>query len=291
MKEKFKQLEECNIGQQVCVDEHMVKGKGKNPFNRYLPMKTIKIWELACSCCGYLYDFQVHTGKSGGNSEKGLAHQVVRDLVMQLHDKETVVNIDKLLTSPPLLQELYIKQIYSGEFHTVASGTTVCTVWKDTAHVFFLSNVHSSHGNSTISRKLRRGKNVILPCPPCAVDYNKNMGAVDRHDQLVNNYAIDRKWRRWWVRIFLSVLDAIMVNAYIIYKEYFKIMNMPQPQNPTNPLVHDKFMSGVVYKLIGNFSCNRQPAPSLALPSTIFHGRNHDSVRLNNNNNNNYINN
>ena len=35
------------------------------------------------------------------------------------------------------------------------------------------------------SRKLRRGENAILPCPPCAVDYNKNMSAVDRHDQLV----------------------------------------------------------------------------------------------------------
>ena len=76
MREKFKQA--YNIGQHICVDEHMVKGKGKNPFKQYLPMKPIKrgtkIWELACSCCGYLYDFQVYTGKSGRNSERGLAH-------------------------------------------------------------------------------------------------------------------------------------------------------------------------------------------------------------------------
>ena len=88
----------------------MVKGKGKNPFKRYLPMKLIKrgtkIWELACSCCGYLYDFQVYTGKSGGNSERGLANRVVRDLVMQLCDKETVVYIDNFFISIPLLQEL-----------------------------------------------------------------------------------------------------------------------------------------------------------------------------------------
>ena len=50
-----------------------------------------KIWELACSCCGYLY---VYTGKSGRNSESGLAHRVVTDLVMQLRDKETVMYIE-----------------------------------------------------------------------------------------------------------------------------------------------------------------------------------------------------
>lgn len=87
----------------------MVKGTGKNPFKQYLPMKPIKrgtkIWELACSCCGYLYDFQVYTGKSGGNSERGLA-QVVCDLVMELRDKETVVYIDNFFTSITLLQEL-----------------------------------------------------------------------------------------------------------------------------------------------------------------------------------------
>ena len=157
-----------------------------------------------------------------------------------------------------------LKQKNQGELHTVASDTTVCTVWKDTKHVSFLSNAHSSRGNSTISRKLRRGENVILPSQPCAVNYNKNMGAIDRHDQLVRNYATDRKSRRWWVRMFVNFLDAIMVNAYIVYKANFKIMNMPAPQNPPNPLAHDKFMSGVIHKLIGNFSCCRQPGPAPA---------------------------
>ena len=80
------------------------------------------------------------------------------------------------------------------------------------------------------------------------LDYNKNMGAVDRHDQLVRNYAIDRKSRRWWVRMFVNFLDAIMVNAYIIYKENFRIMNMPAPVKRPKPLAHDKFMSGVIHK-------------------------------------------
>ena len=130
--------------------------------------------------------------KSGRNSESDLAHRVVTDLVMQLGDQETVVYIDNFFTSIPLLQELkessinvvgtirtnrkespkalqnknLLKQMNRGDFHTVACKTTVCTVWEDTKHVSFLSNVHSSHGNCTISRKLRRGENAILPCHP-----------------------------------------------------------------------------------------------------------------------------
>ncbi|XP_022781132.1 uncharacterized protein LOC111322317 [Stylophora pistillata] len=106
------------------------------------------------------------------------------------------------------------------------------------------------------------------------------MGAVDRHDQMVRNYAIDRKSRRWWVRMFVNFLDAIMVNAYIVYKENFRIMNMPPPQKPPKPLSHDKFMAGVIHKLIGNFSCRRQPGPAPAMPPPPFHGRDHDSVNL-----------
>lgn len=119
-----------------------------------------------------------------------------------------------------------------------------------------------------------------LPCPPHAVDYNKDMGAVDCHDQMVRNYAIDRKSRRWWVRMFVNFLDAIMVNAYIVYKENFLIMNMPPPQIPPKPIPHDKFMAGVIHKLIRNFSCCCPPGPVPAMPPPPFHGRDHDSVNV-----------
>ena len=86
------------------------------------------------------------------------------------------------------------------------------------------------------------------------------------------------KSRRWWVRMFVNFLDAIMVNAYIIYKKKSKIMNMSGPQNHIQPLEHDKFLSGVIHKLIGNFSCRRPPGPAPVLPFPLFHGRDHDSV-------------
>ena len=57
-------------------------------------------------------------------------------------------------------------------------------------------------------------------------------------------------------------------------------MNIAAPVKPPEPLEHDKFISGVIHNLIGNFSCRRQPGPPPALPPTPFHGREHDSVNL-----------
>ena len=116
-----------------------------------------------------------------------------------------------------------LKQLNRDKFHTVAFETTVCSLWKDTKHVSFLLNAHSSHIDSTVFRKLRRGENVILLCPPHAVYFNKNMKAFHGHDQLVCNYAIDRNSRRWWARMFVNFFDAITLNAYIIYQGNFKI--------------------------------------------------------------------
>jgi hypothetical protein len=67
LKDSF--TEHYDIGQNVSIDEHMVKGKGWNPFKQYMPQKPIKrgtkIWELGCACCAYLYDFQIYAGARG----------------------------------------------------------------------------------------------------------------------------------------------------------------------------------------------------------------------------------
>lgn len=47
--------------------------------------------------------------------------------------------------------------------------------------------------------------------------YNKNMGAVDKFDQLKVRYSIGRRSRKWSHRMFYSLLDLAIVNSYIMY--------------------------------------------------------------------------
>ena len=146
--------EKFYIGQNVSVDEMMVKGKGENPLTQYLPMKPIKrgskVWALGCSCCVYVYDMQV--GKiSAGTVENGLAFRVVTDLC-EPHlpsGNDHVLYVDNLFTSQPLSRHLesvgiccvriiratrkeyppqlkdpvLIRRLEHGEFHTAAVGS------------------------------------------------------------------------------------------------------------------------------------------------------------------------
>ena len=98
MTEKFKQA--YNIGQKVCVDEHMVKGKGKNPFKQKRTKGAPKSGNWLVHAVDICMIFKSIQGKVVEIlRERGLAHRVVTDLVMQLCDKETVVYIDNFFTS------------------------------------------------------------------------------------------------------------------------------------------------------------------------------------------------
>ncbi|XP_070175355.1 piggyBac transposable element-derived protein 4-like [Littorina saxatilis] len=277
--------EKYYIGQNVSVDEMMVKGKGKNPVKQYLPMKPIKrgtkIWALGCSCCAYMYNMQVYAGKVEGIVENGLAYRVVTDLC-EPHLSEFnnhVVYLDNFFTSIPLSRHLesiglhcvgtiranrqeypqclkdtvLLRNLQTGEFHTAAVGRHIMSVWKDTKVVSFITNVlsfflylvfnvvfnhegyiatitnvHPAKNNSTVTRKRKQdGTQTLRTSPSCVKDYNANMGAIDRSDQMRQPYGIDRESKRWWIRIFLFMLDIAMVNSHVIYTQWFKTLQCP----------------------------------------------------------------
>jgi len=68
--------QEYNPGKNISVDEAMVKFKGRLGIKQYMPMKPvkrgIKIWEAADPRNGYVFNFQVYTGKQDGGIEHGL---------------------------------------------------------------------------------------------------------------------------------------------------------------------------------------------------------------------------
>ncbi|CAH2000325.1 unnamed protein product [Acanthoscelides obtectus] len=57
-----------------------------------------------------------------------------------------------------------------------------------------------------------------VACPRLVLEYNKHMGYVDKVDMLKPIYELDRKSKKWWLRIFWYLLDISLVNAYIIFK-------------------------------------------------------------------------
>ncbi|CAK1603350.1 unnamed protein product [Parnassius mnemosyne] len=100
------------------IDESMVKFKGRSTLKQYMPLKPVKrgykIWARADSKTGYLFHFQVCTGK-GDNVETGLGSSVVKTLAQPLIDEgcSAHISFDNFFSSYDLLQYLYDHGIYS----------------------------------------------------------------------------------------------------------------------------------------------------------------------------------
>ncbi|CAG4947572.1 unnamed protein product [Parnassius apollo] len=204
--------------EKVAVDESMIKFKGRSSLKQYMPKKPIKrgykVW-MKCAEPGYCLDFQLYTSKQEHNVEK-IWIDLLNDKILACG---TVNATRKHL--PTLKEDTKLER---GEHDYRVSDTNVTVMkWKDKRVVHLLSNYHDSRNVSTVIRKERNGDSNQIACPELVKDYNANMNFVDKFAQLKSCYAIERKSRKWWHRIFFNFLDCALVNSFVIYKDLQKL--------------------------------------------------------------------
>lgn len=227
------------------IDETMIKFKGRISIRQYMPAKPIKrgykVW-IRADETGFVSEFQIYTGKADGKVSYGLGERVVIDLTRELVGGCYHVYFDNFFTSTSLLLSLRKDNIFAcgtvrqnrknlpkkqmsdkdmerGESEYRTSITDLRWVkWKDNRTVQFLSNFHDPRCVGFVNRRQNDGTVKSINCPMMVHDYNKNMGYVDKADQLRSTYSINRKARKWWPRIFWFLIDTTVVNAFIIYK-------------------------------------------------------------------------
>ena len=94
----------------VAVDEAIIKFQRQSSLKQYMPLKPtkrgIKVWVLGDSHNGYLWKFEVYTGKQGDTVEKGLAAHVVKSLTEDLKGQNCPVYLDNFFNSFELLNDL-----------------------------------------------------------------------------------------------------------------------------------------------------------------------------------------
>ena len=247
-------LKQYSPGQELAIDESMVKYKGHCKGKVRMPKKPIKlgykVWCCSCSCCGYLCTFQFYDGRpvdiATGEKlpEKGLVKRVVTDLLLPFVGTNHVVYCDNFYTSGPLVDMLAKDEIFivgsiqrraagfPDSLRTVAppKGSYVSEsvdgkqyfVFNDRKLVSFVTNVFPETMNSKVFRLQPEGVLREQSVPPLLPAYNKYMGAVDLTDQLMRTYGFDRKSKRCWLRPFLFCFDVSTNNAHILYKHNCK---------------------------------------------------------------------
>lgn len=195
----------------MSIDESMIGTKARLSFLQYLPMKPtkwgVKVWVCAEAETGYIYNFDVYTGKSGKKSEHGLAYDVVMGLMEDLLESGRVLYTDNFYSSLILFEELYSRGIYasgtcrtnkkqfpSTELETSSltsggskffyHGSLTAGKWVDKRKVHFLSTLFQDQVE-TIECRGAGGVREEIDKPKIVINYNQYMSGVDIADQLM----------------------------------------------------------------------------------------------------------
>ncbi|XP_063302359.1 piggyBac transposable element-derived protein 4-like [Pelobates fuscus] len=231
----------------ICVDESLMKYKGRLGFKQYIPAKRsrygIKLYKLCESASGYVYTFRVYEGKDshldppGCPDFIGTSGKIVWDLINPLLNKGYHLFIDNYYNSIPLLRMLYCfetvacgtirktrvgfpkalaqKKLKRGETAALCQDELLALKFKDKKEVFMLTSMHTEHTR----RVAVRGRQEIRRVPVCIRQYNKHMGGVDLSDQLLQPYLILRKTRAWYKKLGIYLMQMATHNAFILYKK------------------------------------------------------------------------
>ena len=234
----------------VSVDEQVIGFKGRLSFKQYICNKPtkwgMKAFVLAESSTGYVYDWDLYTGKhhrtdgdGGGSDDLTRGGKVVRNLVKHLSPGH-VICMDSYYSSPVLFEEL--RQRQHGAVGTVRTsrrglptalrekmgkttstqcfrnGPMLAVAWYDKRQVTLLSTVHAAE---TVSKRVRDktapGGFRTLQRPACADDYNQHVGGVDLCDQLMSYYRFPHRSKRWYLPLFHELMEIVVINARVLF--------------------------------------------------------------------------
>ena len=225
----------------LVIDESMVLFKGRLSFRQYIKTKRhkfgIKLYVL-CDCeTGIVLDFIVYVGKGTQEDTRGLGAtgEIVTNLLQPYMNKGHSLFTDNFYTSPTLSTFLFqnktnscgtVKQnrkempildknLKRGECDWRSSENMLVVKWKDRRDVTMLTTLHENK-MVRLPRK-DRVTNENLQKPLCVLEYNKQMGAVDRSDMMISSIDSTRKSIKWYKKLFFHTIDISLLNAHAMY--------------------------------------------------------------------------
>ena len=241
--------------QHLSIDETMVPYFGRHPTKQFMRSKPVrfgyKLWCLA-TAGGYVIQFEPYAGaknKSADKAEFGLGGSVVLDLLSELPPSMPYhVTFDNFFTSVKLVEHLgsigvgatgtirqnrvedcplrstfkVLEKATRGASEHMLDKTSdvVVVAWRDNKVVTLASNCFGVEPKGCASRWSRsEGQRVNVSQPNIVRMYNSTMGGVDRADQNIAAYRVMMRTKKWWWPLFAYVIDAMMQNAWILYRK------------------------------------------------------------------------
>lgn len=148
---------------------------------------------------------------------------------------------------PQALNSLTKRNMRLGQISSLTSGDVDVMVWRDTNRVAMISTYHGN-GHQTIRGSTK---------PILILDNNIMIGGVDKKDQLLAMYPVERKrTQMWYKKLFRRLLNASVLNSFVIHK------------HSSSSLSHRNFRVTLIKSLLSKHSSPR-PIPSATTQNKV----------------------
>lgn len=267
--------------EQICVDESIVKFKGRISFITYNPQKPtkwgIKVYTLADSNTGYICQILPYYGSLTTQTlirpDLPVSTRIPLHLCTMLLKKIPEARgyhlfTDRYYTSLVLADELHKlnchltgtimnnrkglpPEIKKPKFNKNVSiksyrrKNNLIITWKDKRIVTLFTNRYNP-SMKNVKRIIRNGVSTMIKKPNAILNYSKYMGGVDKADQFASTYCFMRKSIKWWKKLFFWGMEISIINSFILYKEVKK-------KNNEESLSHLQYIKTLVDELKGSF--------------------------------------
>ncbi|CAH2005722.1 unnamed protein product [Acanthoscelides obtectus] len=225
--------------QNLVIDESMILFKGRLSFKQYIKTKKhrfgIKLYVL-CDCeTGIVLDFIIYCGKDTNikaedKNNLGTTGAVVAKLLEPYLNKGHSLYTDNFYTSPTLstflLQHktnscgtvrqnrkhmpVFDKKLKQGDTDWRSSENLLAIKWIDRRDVVMLTSMHENRMVTLPKINRSTYENVIKPL--CVLEYNRQMGAVDRSDMMLSSVDCTR-----YKKLFFHSIDITLLNANAMF--------------------------------------------------------------------------
>ena len=244
-------------GKNLSVDESLVLFKGRLAFKQYIKTKRahfgIKLYEL-CSSNGVTLDFFVYCGKGFFDDENDEEHKdfsvtekIPAKLMSGYYGNGHCVFVDNFYTSPKLAEymldnntylcgtinrkrcnyskEIVLEELEKGAAVFYKSGELLACKYRAIKNksnnqpkiVYTLSTAHPASMEST-GKEDKDGNPINKPS--MILEYNHQMGGVDRVDQQLHAYHTLRKTYKWYRKLALRLIMQCILNSHKVYQKH-----------------------------------------------------------------------
>lgn len=140
--------------------------------------------------------------------------------------RESKVQREEKSMSKDISPTLKLKERGDMTYTSASDGSVIVVQWLDNGKVTTCSNFIGVSPPNTVKRWNRSNKSYMdIKQPALIAKYNSIMGGSDRMNQNVNLYRTSIRSKTWWWPLFTWGIDAMMSNAWIIYREIQKEIN------------------------------------------------------------------